>query len=172
MGAHCTHATPVQEWEPDGTGRLVASRDVLAHVQKQIHDCLWWSGGFQFESGKAQLKESSQSTCASIAEILKRHPAVAVHVVCYTEELPKAQSLAISTGRAGAVISALVQLGCRNLMVPEGKGFVDNHGARVELTPLHIGEAERLASALGVSLSEFPSMFRSDGRSCDACPQQ
>ena len=80
-----------------------------------------------FETGSDKLDAKSLAEVNNISEILKAFPAVALKVGGYTDNVGAAASnLALSTKRAAAVKSKLVELGTDAARL-ESEGYGDQH---------------------------------------------
>lgn len=65
--------------------------------------------GILFDTGKSSLKPESSAAVAEIAKLLKRDPALKLHVVGHTDNVGQAEAnLKLSQARAEAVLSELV----------------------------------------------------------------
>ncbi|MFZ2989382.1 OmpA family protein [Ideonella sp.] len=66
--------------------------------------------GFQFDTGKAQLKIGSEATLKELAQVMTENPGLQIDVVGHTDDVGKADAnLALSLARAQAVAQALTQ---------------------------------------------------------------
>eukprot|EP00931_Biecheleriopsis_adriatica_P075769 TRINITY_DN49560_c0_g1_i1.p1 TRINITY_DN49560_c0_g1~~TRINITY_DN49560_c0_g1_i1.p1 ORF type:complete len:171 (+),score=47.36 TRINITY_DN49560_c0_g1_i1:24-536(+) len=165
---NCTTAPPVELWEIDALGNKVASKELLEYVKRELEHSLWWSGGITFQAKRALLTDLGLKAIDAVAKILMKYPSVALQITSYTEEMPELEALKLSLERVGQVQAKLVQFGCKNFLVPNVKGFADNRGARIELTPVDIQQAkEFLALASAAELAMLKG-----GRACDGCGQQ
>lgn len=66
--------------------------------------------GFQFDTGKAQLKSGSDATLRELAKVMTDNPDLRIDVVGHTDDVGQADAnLALSLARAQAVTTALTQ---------------------------------------------------------------
>ncbi len=73
--------------------------------------------GFLFDSGKSQLKPSSDATLAELAKVLQDNPGLRIDVIGHTDNMGREDSnLALSAARAQAVTGALTN---RHGIAPE-----------------------------------------------------
>lgn len=90
------------------TGRVTVDAAALANgIDREGHVAVY---GIHFDTGKADLKAESQSELAEIAALMKKSPALKLHVVGHTDnqgDLPS--NMDLSKRRAAAVVAALTK---------------------------------------------------------------
>jgi outer membrane protein OmpA-like peptidoglycan-associated protein len=112
-----TEAAPAQLTLPSGSVLTVPPGSVGENlftflVGEEAGSKTFLFDGLTFESGSAMLDQSSQTTIAAIAEILKEFGAVTVSVDGYTDNTGSREAnLRLSEARAQQVMSALAAAG-------------------------------------------------------------
>ena len=80
--------------------------------------------GIFFDFGKSEIKPESDAALKEVAKLLQTNPAWKVWVVGHTDNVGTVESnIALSSGRSGAVVKALVQAGVdAKRLAPHGAG--------------------------------------------------
>jgi OOP family OmpA-OmpF porin len=100
--------TDVIETKPLANGLIavVDAQAMAVDIGKVGHVALY---GIYFDTGKATLKQNSSAALDEIAKLLKREPALKLHVVGHTDNVGALEAnMTLSKQRAEAVVSALV----------------------------------------------------------------
>mmetsp|Transcript_15690 Transcript_15690/g.33384 ORF Transcript_15690/g.33384 Transcript_15690/m.33384 type:complete len:153 (-) Transcript_15690:86-544(-) len=130
MGAVCANQYP------DGYYEYADSPSDCQWVENQIQSSLSKGKGLPFFEHDYQMNPAAVRTCADIAQTLMQRPRVAVKIICCVNEYPAWFSSfwakRLSVQRAEAVKQVLRDAGVQNIIVPEGWGYNDNAGARIQ----------------------------------------